>query len=103
MKEATTEFTKAGTAVIRDDYRCLIGGKLVGASSGATVATHNPATGGKLADVPDCGPADVNRAVEAAHAACHGWRRLPPVERAAYIRKFAARLRERTETYAWID
>ena len=103
MGEPTTEFAKAGSGVIRDDYRCLIGGKLVGAAGGATVATHNPATGEKLAEVPSCGPADVNRAVEAAHAAYQSWRRLTPVERAGYIRKFAVRLRDKAETYAWID
>jgi betaine-aldehyde dehydrogenase len=98
-----TQNAGAKHGVIRDDYRCLIGGELVEAQSGATVATHNPATGEKLADVPNCGPADVDRAVQAAHAAYHEWRRLTPVERAAYVRKFATRLRERAETYATID
>ena len=75
----------------------------MGAAGGATIATNNPAHGEKLAEVPNCGPADVDRAVAAAHAAFPAWRRLTPVERAACIRKFAARLRERKETYAWLD
>ncbi|MSO20151.1 MAG: aldehyde dehydrogenase family protein [Acidobacteria bacterium] len=108
MAQASSEAVKGGRElggrdVIRDEYRCLIGGELVGALSGETVATHNPATGEKLADVPNCAAADVDRAVAAAHAAYPAWRRLTPVERAVYVRKFAARLRERAETYAWID
>jgi betaine-aldehyde dehydrogenase len=97
------ENAKAGRGVIRDDYRCLIGGELVGAVNGSTIASHNPANGEKLAEVPNCGPADVDRAVEAAQAAYPAWRKLTPRERAAYLSKFAARLRERAETYAWID
>ena len=43
----------AANAILRDEYRCLIGGELVAAESGKTFAKFNPATGEKLADVPD--------------------------------------------------
>jgi len=61
------------------------------------------ATGERLADVPDCDEQDVNRAVEAAKKAYPAWRKLTPVERANYCRRFAERLRARAETYAMLD
>ena len=90
-------------AVLREEYHCLIGGELTGAASGKTVPTLNPATGERLADVPDCDERDVDRAVEAARQAYPAWRKLTPVERASYCRRFAERLRARTETYATLD
>ena len=49
-------------------FRMLIGGKAVGAVSGATFESHNPYTGRPWALVPDGGPADVDAAVAAARA-----------------------------------
>ena len=103
MSQLTETAVKASQTVLREKYYCLIGGELTGAESGKTFPTINPATGEKLADVPDCDERDVNRAVEAAQKACPAWRRLTPLERASYCRRFAARLRERAETYAMLD
>ncbi len=90
-------------AVLRKNYYCLIGGELTGAASGKTVPTLNPATGERLADVPDCDEQDVHRAVEAAQKAYPAWRKLAPPERATYCRRFAQRLRARAEVYALLD
>ena len=90
-------------SILRSDYRCLIGGEMVPASSGKTFAKHSPSTGEKLADVPDCDSGDVDRAVQAAHRAFAEWKRLTPAERGAYCRRFAQRLREKSETYALLD
>src|SRR3972149_88687 len=90
-------------SVLRSDYRCLIGGELVPAASGKTFAKHSPSTGEKLADVPDCDAGDVDRAVQAAQQAFAQWKRLTPTERGAYCRRFAQRLREKSETYAMLD
>src|SRR3990172_6698418 len=101
-----TAHTVASTAtshILREQYLCLIGGELVRASSGRTFATTNPATGEKLADVPACDEHDVHRAVLAAQQAFLSWRKLTPVERAAYCRRFAERLRARVEVYAMLD
>jgi acyl-CoA reductase-like NAD-dependent aldehyde dehydrogenase len=103
MSQILEPVIKAPTAVLRDEYRCLIGGELVASSSGKTFAKFNPATGEKLADVPDCGADDVDRAIQAAHNAFLEWRKLTPSERGAYCRRFAARLRERSEVYAMLD
>ncbi|MBI3934791.1 MAG: aldehyde dehydrogenase family protein [Acidobacteria bacterium] len=103
MSQTMEPATRAGTQVLRDRYFCLIGGVMTPSGTGRTFTTMNPATGKKLADVPACDAADVNRAAEAAQAAFASWKKLTPVERAAYCRRFAERLRARSETYAMLD
>ena len=103
MSQLTETAVQSPHAVLREKYYCLIGGELTGAASGKTVPTLNPATGEPLADVPDCNEQDVNRAVEAAKSAYPAWRKLTPMERAGYCRRFAQRLRARAETYALLD
>jgi malonate-semialdehyde dehydrogenase (acetylating)/methylmalonate-semialdehyde dehydrogenase len=49
---------------------------------GATTPVFNPSTGDVIAECPTGGTAEVNAAVEAAHAAFPAWRETPPVERA---------------------
>lgn len=50
----------------------------------------NPATALPVAEVPEAGLAEADAAIEAAHAAFPGWRAMPPGERAAVLRRFAA-------------
>ena len=102
MSQAIESAIKTAS-VLRSDYRCLIGGELVPAGSGKTFAKHSPSTGEKLADVPDCDSGDVDRAVQAAQRAFAEWKRLTPAERGAYCRRFAERLRAKSETYALLD
>jgi acyl-CoA reductase-like NAD-dependent aldehyde dehydrogenase len=51
----------------------LIGGEEVAALSGETIEDRDPSTGGLLAQIPNAGAADVERAVAAARAALPGW------------------------------
>src|SRR5215475_6329026 len=102
-KSGARPTAKNAAEVLRERYLCMIGGEMVAAISGRTFPTLNPATGEKLADVPACGPEDVNRAVEAAHVAFPSWRKLTPRERAVYCRRFAEKFRARSETYAMLD
>lgn len=60
----------------------------------------DPATEEVIDAVQTAGPADVDRAVRAAHNAFPGWRRMPAVERAALLREVAERLRSRREELA---
>ena len=103
MSHVIETVLKPVTSVLRERYDCLIGGELVGAESGKTFPTINPATGETLAQVPDCNARDVDRAVQAAHTAYPQWRCLTPAERAGYCRRFAARLRERMDVYSALD
>lgn len=65
--------------------------------------TENPATELPLAEVPDCTPEDVGRAVAAARAAQGAWARMAPRERARHVRGFAQALRAHREELATID
>ncbi|MBI4694825.1 MAG: NAD-dependent succinate-semialdehyde dehydrogenase [Gammaproteobacteria bacterium] len=58
------------------------------ADSGRTFAVTNPATGERLADVPDMGVAETRRAIEAANAAFKTWRAKTAKERAGLLRKW---------------
>jgi len=70
-------------------HRMLIGGAWVEPSSGGFIESENPFTGKAWALVPRGGPADVERAVQAAHAAFKGpWRTLTASARGALLRKF---------------
>lgn len=72
------------------EFKCLIGGKLVGASEGGTMKVINPANNEIVAVVPRCTQADVDAAVAAAKAAAPAWKRTYIGDRAALINKLAA-------------
>jgi acyl-CoA reductase-like NAD-dependent aldehyde dehydrogenase len=63
------------------EYRQLIGGEWVAAADGATYEDTDPFTGEIVATAVAGGPADAERAIEAAAAAFEGWSQTPPAER----------------------
>ena len=75
-------------------YRMLIGGKLVEASSGATMSVIDPATEEEIARVPEADDADAKAAVDAAQDAFPSWRATPLVERAAAVSRLADAIAE---------
>ncbi|HYG26441.1 MAG TPA: NAD-dependent succinate-semialdehyde dehydrogenase [Caulobacteraceae bacterium] len=79
---------------------CYIDGQWVQASSGATIAVTNPATGEILGHVPSLSPAEVKRAIEAAHRAQKSWRALTAKERAALLRRLYELMLANTEDLA---
>jgi succinate-semialdehyde dehydrogenase/glutarate-semialdehyde dehydrogenase len=66
------------------------------------MAVRNPATGAILAEVPDLGRAETERAVLAAAAALPSWRSLAASDRAAALRRFAGLMREARDELARI-
>ena len=68
--------------------RCYVGGEWIDADGGASVSVTNPATGELLAQVPDAGPAETSRAIEAARLAQPAWRARTAGERAAVLRRW---------------
>ncbi len=64
-----------------------INGEWVGADSGKTIDVNNPATGLKIGTVPRCGGAETRRAIEAAEAAFHSWKKTSADHRAKMLRK----------------
>lgn len=73
------------------------------AVDGATLETIDPTSEEVIAEFPDAGRQDVDRAVAAAGEAAPGWAATPWDTRARVIRELAARLEERAEELALID
>ena len=59
----------------------FIGGEFVDALDGRTLPTLNPHDGSTLAEVAEAGPADIDRAADAARSAFPAWRDTPAAER----------------------
>jgi acyl-CoA reductase-like NAD-dependent aldehyde dehydrogenase len=96
---AITDSTELLSPVGRDwlaaPKRMLIGGEWAPAADGRTFATEDPATGRRIATVPQGGAGDVDRAVGAAREALGGrWARLAAVERGRLLHRLADRLEE---------
>jgi succinate-semialdehyde dehydrogenase/glutarate-semialdehyde dehydrogenase len=66
--------------------QCYIDGEWVGGSK--TFPIVNPATGARLATVPDLGAQETRRAIDAAERAWPAWRAKTAKERAAILRKW---------------
>jgi betaine-aldehyde dehydrogenase len=99
MTTPTTD-TAATTA------RMVIGGETVDAADGQTFDVVNPATGGVIATAPLGGPADVDRAVEAARKAFDdrkGWANWAAGKRGRSLAKFAALIKDHTEELAQLE
>jgi aminobutyraldehyde dehydrogenase len=82
--------------------RLLINGKLV-AGAGKVEDVLNPATGKRLAKVPEASREQVNAAVTAAHAAFDGWAHTPPRDRAALLLKLADRIEADGAAFAKLE
>jgi aminobutyraldehyde dehydrogenase len=82
--------------------RLLINGQLV-AGEGKAEDVLNPATGRRLAQVPEASRAQVDRAVKAADAAFDGWARTPPKDRAYLLLKLADRIEADGAAYAKLE
>ncbi len=80
--------------------QAYIDGAWVAADSGKTFAVNNPADGALIAQVPDMGPAEARRAIEAAHAAFGPWAKLIAKQRAAMLRRWFELIMENQEQLA---
>jgi betaine-aldehyde dehydrogenase len=67
----------------------FVDGERVDPASEATTVVLNPATGEELAQAPDSGAEDVDRAVAAARGAFEGWAAATPGERALALLRLA--------------
>ena len=78
----------------------IIEGERVNAASGETYEVRNPATGEVVDRVPSGGPADVDRAAQAAERAFQSWSRLTPAKRAKILHGAAASAHARVDQIA---
>jgi aldehyde dehydrogenase (NAD+) len=89
-----------GIPGVQDRDTVFVGGRWVPAEAAGTLAVVDPATEAVLARVPDCTPADVDRAVAAARAALDGWAATPIARRADLLRGLAAAMRDHGDELA---
>ncbi len=82
------------------DTRLFIMGTWRDAEDGRSLAVLNPTTGREIGRVAHAGPADLDAALDAAHAGFQIWRHTPPIERGRVMRRAAALLRERLDGIA---
>ncbi len=89
---------------IRSSYGLFINGEFVEGKDGGRFKTVNPATEDVLAEVTEAGPADVDRAVQAAREAYQRvWRDMPGRDRAKYLFRLARIIQERSRELAVLE
>ena len=95
----------AARAFLNAPQRLLIGAERTEAAGGGTFATLDPATGREIAQVPQAGAQDVDRAVKAARAAFADgpWATMPAAGREGLMRALADAIEERAEELAQIE
>src|SRR4029453_8380107 len=82
----------------------LIGGEWVAAAGGRTLEVRNPATDEVIAQVPDAGAEDVDRAVRAARGAFDGgWRDTTAQQRGRVLFRIAEAIRARRAELAELE
>jgi acyl-CoA reductase-like NAD-dependent aldehyde dehydrogenase len=78
----------------------FVNGEWTASLSGETFTADSPATGQKIADVPQGTREDARRAIVAANAAADGWARLTAFERAAALHRVADAVDRRRDELA---
>ncbi|NUK29828.1 aldehyde dehydrogenase family protein [Parageobacillus sp. VR-IP] len=81
-------------------YENFIGGKWVPPVDGEYFENISPVTGQAYCEVPRSKAADIELALDAAHAAKDAWGRTSPAERARILNKIADRMEENLEMLA---
>jgi aldehyde dehydrogenase len=81
-------------------YGNFIGGQWVAPVGGEYFENATPVTGEVFCEIPRSTGADIDLALDAAHAAAPGWGKTSPAQRAAILNKIADRIEEHTEQLA---
>ena len=81
----------------------FVGGKQYPNADGKVIATIDPGSGQKIADINDLDAAEVDRAVEIADAAFPAWSGLSQQERSSILLKLADAVEERKSVIAQIE
>lgn len=100
LQENLSKLESYLTRIRADGVRNLIGGKLVGARSGASFQTVSPVDDSVICDVAKGGAADIDAATQAAKAAFPTWRDFPAVERKKVLHRIADGIVARAEEIA---
>src|SRR6201997_1484042 len=99
-----TVYARPGSAGALRSYEArdgnFIGGEWVAPVGGRYFETPTPITGQPFCEIPRSDEADVDKALDAAHAAAPGWGKTAPAERAAILNKIADRIEEKQPALA---
>ena len=92
-KKGSKTYTPPGrmgsVVTVKEAYGNFIGGKWLPPTTGTYTDDLCPATAKAICQVPKSGPADIELALDAAHAAKDGWGEASLTERAAVLNKIA--------------
>ena len=88
---------------LRARYDNFIGGKWQTPAKGRYFVDSSPIDGMKLCDVARSDAEDVERALDAAHAAKDAWGRTAPAERSRMLNKIADRIEENLALLAYAE
>ena len=88
---------------IRKQYGNYIGGEWVAPASGAYFDNVTPVTGQVLCQIPRSNASDVDRALDAAHAAKTSWGKTSVVVRGRMLEQIAQRLEDNLELLATVE
>ena len=92
---------QAGSIVeFRPRYDHWIGGQYVAPSSGEYFENVTPVTGRVFTEIARGNAADIDKALDAAHAAAKTWNKSSPTERAIMLNKIADRMEQNLEKIA---
>src|ERR1022692_4351275 len=81
-------------------YENFIGGKWIAPADGKYRADLSPATGGTITEAPESTPADIELALDAAHAAKDAWGEMPAAGRAEVLNAIADAVEKNKEMLA---
>ncbi|MET3962101.1 acyl-CoA reductase-like NAD-dependent aldehyde dehydrogenase [Marmoricola sp. OAE513] len=99
-----TVYAPPGTAdslvAVKPRYDHFIGGEWVAPASGSYFENISPVNGKPFTEIARGTEADIERALDAAHAAAPAWGRTSPAERANILNKIADRIEENLELLA---
>ena len=88
---------------IRRQYQNFIGGEWVAPASGTYFDNVTPVTGQVLCQIPRSNAQDIDRALDAAHAAKTAWGKTSVAERARMLEKIAQRMEDNLELLATVE
>ena len=97
LRPEVTEFLNA------DSFPGFVGGQDYPAATGDLIATIDPGSGDKIADIHDLAGSEVDRAVDAANAAFPAWAALSQTDRSAILLRLADAVEEHKPIIAQIE
>lgn len=88
---------------IKPRYGNFIGGEWVAPASGQYFENVTPVTGQVLCEIPRSNAADIDRALDAAHAAKAAWGKTSQAQRSIMLEKIAQKMEDNLELLATIE